>query len=212
MGPLNEMVKTSLFRGPYLTCGQAIMAGEFLYETCAILGRARRNKLSILVRTLPILEGHENDFINDVQKTARDRLQQFGKEPDSFVNFILSTELENIGVSLTDSNQKVLKKTLEEKWLLKEAEPKIKSIGVEGLGFGSSLPELTEKMWKSAYESVDTDQWSEARAYGLILAEKPTRISYEEHEQSVLEMVANYTSEHYPDLVDPLDLHLHQSE
>lgn len=206
MEPVDRMVKIGLFRGPSILFGQSIMAGGYLYDILAILGRARCKRLNILVKILPVLEGSEDDFINDVQKMARDRLEKFGKEPDSLVSFIFSTELEKVGLSLTDLNLEAFKKAMEERWPLKEAEPIIKSIGVEGLGFGSCFPELTEKIWKRAYESIDMDEWSKWRAYGLAISEKPPNLTFEEHEQSVLEMVATYTSEHYPELLDPLDL------
>ena len=54
-------------------------------------------------------------------------------------------------------------------------------------------------------ESVDMDLWSEMKAIGVNLPEEPTPISLEEQEKTVLQMVATYTSEYYPELLDPLD-------
>lgn len=206
-----QIVETSLFKGAYLRFGRLLMVCLSLYETGAILGRARRDKLSILARTFPVLKGHEDDFINLLQENARERLEKFGKEPDSFFNFIMSTELEKANLSLTGSNFKTLKKAFMKKFPLKEAEPIIKELGLEGIGFGSCFPELTEKIWRRTYESIDMDKWSKWRSYGLALSEKPLKMNFEEQEQIVLEMVSTYVSEHYPELIDPLELHLRQS-
>jgi len=61
-------------------------------------------------------------------------------------------------------------------------------------------------MYRNAHESIKMDVWYEARAHGLAIPEKPTKISLEEQEGVVLQMVAAYTSEYYPELLDPLDL------
>lgn len=200
-----------MLRGSYIRFGRFLIVCSFLYEAGAILGRARRDKLMLLAKIIPVEEGREHGFINFLQRLARERLEKFGKEPTSFINFVMSTELEKVGLSLTASNFKTLKKAMEEKWPLAKTEPFIILRGEEGIGFGSCFPELTEKMWRRTYEAIDMDQWSEARAYGLTLPEKPPKMSFEEQEQNVLEMVATYVSEYYPELVDPLGLRLPQS-
>ena len=86
------------------------------------------------------------------------------------------------------------------------AYPDIEGFGLEGIGFGASFPELTKRMYRNAYEGIDTHLWSEARAHGLAIPEKPEIVSLEEREATVLQMVAAYASEYYPELLDPLDL------
>jgi len=202
--PLRQLVRISESRGLYLLCGQAILIGSFLYETLAILARARCDKLNILSQ-LFIREGTEDSFINDMQKQARERLEGFGAEPDSFLDFVMLTEFESVGLNLTDPNLKAFKKAPMEKWPLKEAESILYSIGLEGIGFGSCFPELTEKLYRNYHESIDMDVWSKWAAR-LAIPEKPTIISLEEQEEIVLQMVAGYASEYYPELLDLLDL------
>lgn len=81
----------------------------------------------------------------------------------------------------------------------------LRRFGEEGIGFGSQFPELTEKMYRS-HENIDMDKWSEARSHGLDIPEKPDMISLEEREESLLQIVAAYTAEYYPELLEPLDL------
>jgi hypothetical protein len=165
------------------------------------------------------LPGTETDFINWLQEKSKQRLEKFetevGKQPDRFDEFILFRELESAGLSVKDAfeayrqgNRKIMK-AYDKRVSLKEAEPTIKMFTLEGIGFGTFFPELTEKMYRNAYEKIDADAWSEARAHGLAISEKPTIISLEEQEQTVLGMVAAYTAEYYPELLDPLDLKGH---
>jgi hypothetical protein len=209
MVPMRQVVKTRLFGGPYIRFYDFLSVSLYLYESGAILGRAKRDKLMILAKMIidPGKAGRESEFIELLQQQAKKRLEKFGKEPTSFFMFFLSTELEKVGLSLTGSSIKTLKKAFDEKWPLnEETETPIEARGPEGIGFGSYFPELTEKMYRNFHENIGTDAWSEARAYGLSLPEKPTIISLEEQEETVLSMVASYASEYFPELIRPLGL------
>jgi hypothetical protein len=201
---VTKVAKTRLFGGPYVHFGGFLMVCSYLYENGAILGRAKRDKLTELAKMFSI-PGTEVENINSLQEQAKTRLKKFGGEPSSFYIFFISGELEKLGLSLS-SDLKVLKKAFKEKWSLKTTEPFIKIFGLEGIGFGSSFPELTEKMYRNSYENIDMDVWTKHRAHGLAIPEKPTIISLEEQEKTVLQMVAAYASEYYPELLDPLDL------
>ena len=50
------------------------------------------------------------------------------------------------------------------------------------------------------------NEWAEARSYGLNIPEKPDIIPLDEREKEILQMVAAYTAEFYPELLDSLDL------
>lgn len=218
--PVTKVAKTRLFGGPYIRFSDFCTVLSFLYESGAILGRARRNKLSILEKMLVVgVPQPGTEPIKYLRELAKKRLDTFrsevGKEPDTFFEFIRDRELESaIGLSLTDSleayigGNKEIMKALNEKVPLVRAEPFIKAFGLEGIGFGGSFPKLTERMYRNAYEGIDTDLWSEARAHGLAIPEKPAIVSLEEREETMLQMVAAYASEYYPELLDPLDLRL----
>lgn len=219
MTPVMKVTKTRLFGGPYIRLYDFFAVLSILYMTGAILGRARRNKLSILVEMLVVPGTEANKFLEFLQECAQKRLEKFrnevGKDPDRFDEFILIREFESTtGLSLTSfeayarGNKKILK-ACDEKFPLEKAEPYIKMFGIEGIGFGSSFPELTEKMYRNAFEKIDMDVWARARAHGLAIPEKPTIISLEEQEETVLQMVAAYTSEYYPELLESLDLRSH---
>ena len=218
--PLKQVVKKQFIGGPYIRLYDYFATLSFQYESGAILGRAKRDKISTLVNMLVVPGAEVIKFVKFMQDQANERLERFrnelGKEPDTFYDFILFRELEKsltvVGLSFskvfeeyTRGNKEVVK-VFDRKVSLKDAWTRIQEYGVEGIGFGSSSPELTEKMYRTAHESIGTDMWSEARAHGLTIPEEPTRISLEEQERTALQMVAAYTSQYYPELVDPLDL------
>jgi len=219
---VTKAAKTRLFGGPYIRFYNMFEVISYLYMAGAILGRARRSKLSILAKMLSV-PGTEKENMKWLQEQAKERLDKFrnevGKEPDRFDEFILFRELESaIGLSMedwfkayTEGDTKIMK-AADEKVPLEEAEPVIKKFQLEGIGFGRSFPELTEKMYRNAFENIDMDAWADARAHGLAISEKPTMLSLEEQEEIVLQMVAGYASEYYPELIDSLDLRQYLEE
>ena len=77
--------------------------------------------------------------------------------------------------------------------------------GTDGLGFGGSFPELTVKMYYGTFD-VNKKDWDQARSLGLPLPEKQDFIPLEDREKEILQMVATYTAEFYPEYLDALDL------
>jgi hypothetical protein len=213
---VTKVAKTRVFGGPYIRFYDLFEVLSYLYMTGAVLGCARRSKLRILAKMLSV-PGNEKEFMNWLQEQAKERLEKFrnelGKEPDRFDEFILFRELEGaIGLNMedwfkafTEGDTKIMR-VADEKVPLDKAEPVIKKFQLEGIGFGSSFPELTEKMYRNTFENIDTDTWADARAHGLAISEKPTMLSLEEQEEIVLQMVASYTLEYYPELLDSLNL------
>jgi len=208
--PVMKMTKRGLFGKPYILFGGFLMTCSFLYEVGAVLGRARIDKLTILAKMFPVDPGKEDSLINGLQDVARERLKEykkeFKKEPNSFYELFYVLELKRLGLSRGDTDLKTIAKACREKCSLKKVEDYIKMFGLEGIGFGSCFPELTEKMYRNYHESIDLDIWSKVRALGLDIPEKPDIVSLEEAEETALQMVAAYTAEYYPELLDALDL------
>jgi hypothetical protein len=206
--PVMALAKKRLFGGLYLTFNAYCAVLAQVYESAAVVGRARCGKLSILEKMLeaPWL-GPE--LMKSLQDRAKERLDAFrkerGREPHSFLEFIQVKQLENAipderlkglpsatydkrqkgGASerktfdslkeisdLARRSKKVMKK-LEMKVSLVRAEPGIRVLGREGIGFGSSFPELTERMYRNLHENIDMLGWSEAGVHGLAIPEKP---------------------------------------
>jgi hypothetical protein len=222
--PLKQVLNKNLFGGRWLTLYNFFSALSFQYESGALIGRAMSDKLNILEKMLgnPTTVGELVQLLKDAAEKRLDEFRRdIGKEPDTFGEFILDRELERSGLRrlLDDAvlsvathletrkrREKALKAFLE-KVPFEKAYSHLHIFGMEGIGFGSSFPELTEIMCKNLYEKKhDMDAWSKMRAAGLNIPEKPDVLSFEERETALLGIVAAYTAEFYPELLDPLDL------
>ncbi len=225
--PVMAMVKKRLFGGPYLTfidyCG--VLAS--VYESSAVVGRAKSDKLSIIEKIIEAqYPRYGSEPIKDLQKRAKEHLDEFkkerGREPHSFLEFILVKQLENalqhegiigrgtlnsLEIGDTSSGKKVVEKLigdissdkkamkkvmkkLEMKISLKDSEIVERIFGREGIAFGISFPELTERMYRNLHENT----------------EKPPIITLEEGEEEILKTVAVYTNRYWSEMLDPLDL------
>lgn len=222
--PLKRVVRKKLSRKRYITMFYYSRTLAFQYETGALLGRAMRHKLDILHKMLVKPGTDINRSIAFIQSEAKARLKKFteqkGKEPDTFNDFIALTELEEaakvMGLSIDEdayyqdpkSHLKNLGKLYSHEVTLDDVYKNILNCSLYGIGFGSSFRELTVRMYKNTYENIDVNmkEWAEARSYGLNIPEKPDFIPLEEREKEILAIVAGYTGEYYPELLDPLDL------
>jgi len=180
------------------------------------LGHARHDRFKILLNLLyarPPKKAELNSLASDLFNLAQNRLDGYRsacrKEPDSFFDLFIKTELSRVGLSF-EMPPKSFEKAAKMKLLLK-AEPGPTFLAedfiMEGIAFGARFPELTEKMWRESSD-IDLDEWHKWRERGLDIAEQPTPMTLEETEQEVLHVVAVYVSEYYPELLKPLGLQL----
>ena len=97
--PVMTLAKKGFFGNPYLTFNDYCAVLASVYESAAVLGRARQDKLSILERMLeaPWLEPKP---MKSLQEEAKERLDTFreemGREPHSVLEFIQVKQLENV--------------------------------------------------------------------------------------------------------------------
>lgn len=206
------LAKKRRFGGDYIRLQDLIELLCFLYSSGAIIGRARRDKLTTLEKmlVLPVLGPCS---VKSLQDQAEKRLEAFridmGQEPDSFIKFIQLKELEGaiglLALSALPSGNKQARKLVDKKVPLAEIALSLESFGLEGIGFGSRFPTLTEMMYRTDYENIVAD-WRESKAQGLAVREKPIEESFEKREENILKVVGFYASKYYPELLDPLDL------
>lgn len=217
--PLKQVVQKSLLGGRWLTQYNFFLALSYQHESGALIGRAKSNKLGILEKMLgnPATKG---EIMQECRVRAKERLNGFkadiGKEPDNFHEFILVREFEKatslrIPQCFTEAHvfkDKNMLKPFLKKVPLDKVQNHLYTFGLEGIGFGSSFPELTERMCRNFYdEKINFDEWTEARTrFGLDIPDKPEEMTFKEREESILGAVAVYTQEFYPELLDSLDL------
>ncbi|GAI04068.1 unnamed protein product [marine sediment metagenome] len=196
---------------------------ERLYSIGAALGHVLRNKLDILVKLLGV-PGAKDDEANrimslckkDAKKNLEEFMNEFGREPDTFGDFLSYRRVENLlrneGIRLSAEDaieayaqgDRKIKKLFDEKVDLEGIERIMYPPLLQGIHFGSSFPELAEKMYRKAYED-DKNFWT-GKWHGLTIPEEFKVASLEETQRAVLQMVAAYASKCYPELVEPLGL------
>jgi len=244
--PLHKVTKTkSNFWGGenyYVRLYDYFLVLSFLYESGAILGRAMRNKLNLFRKMLAISDYQEvnvyNPSMKDLQEGSEERLRRyrkrFGKEPDTFQEFIFERELQiATGLHPNDVLEASFRRNYEAvkaynkkipveiRWdgacmpKKKEDEVEIRMFMLEGIGFGSYFPELTEKLNRNYWESVRPEMDRLSREFSkplvpgavpLDLLVKLTILSFEEQEEGTLQMVAFWAEHYYPELLSPLGL------
>lgn len=188
---------------------------EFLYETGAVLGRARKDRVSLLVRMLDSRGKHgspsidEDSVIKSANETASIRLNEYkaheGREPLSFGELIDYSVRKVRGTSY---NIKILVK----KVLVNKVFDYLRAIVLEGVGFGCSFPELTAQMYRNHYENIDMVAWEKAKRERTNIPDEPTIISLESVEEALLIEVGVVTEDLYPELLEPLDLVTYSQE
>jgi len=99
--PVVALAKKRLFGGPYLTFNDYCAVLASVYESAAVVGRAKSDKLSIIEKIIAAQYPQNGpEPIKDHQiRAAKERLDEFkkgrGREPHSFLEFIQVKQLEN---------------------------------------------------------------------------------------------------------------------
>jgi len=240
---LKSLVMKTLFGKRYIPSATFLLLLQFEYETGAVLGRARRDKLDILKIMLSIQGLNFDNVIKDMQEAGKIQLDKFikehGDEPKTFSDFIywpsweratgltLDDLFKPLGIETLGRRRKRLSNIIQKKLGLKvpfeQAQPEIGGFLLGGLGFGSTFPDLTVKMFKNTYDKKNEEElWSISKALGFSTPEDLSRRiglstpegsppTLREKEKLILGTVALYTSQYYPELLDPLDLRGHLS-
>lgn len=210
---LPEHMTTRYVAGIMKTTGtfrkkRVIVAGAFVtlrswfYETGAVLGRARRNKLETMARMFAE-PGREKSAADWVLSLADKRVASYEGTPTSFLEFFVTTEpsVESFEWFLHAGKEEFLVDDHSIQDLRDEAQ--LSFMG--GIGFGVRFPDLTETMWISTHESPDAAIRADARIHGLEVPQQTAKISLQEREKQVLDEVASYAFDRYPELHGLLD-------
>ncbi len=189
----------------YLTCA-------YIYESCALFGRAKRNEMTTLVKLGVANKGKEESVVKYLQQQAKKRLDNFKKstacsgrqEPESVFELITATEMKAFKVNLVEKDKKHIDEFFLRLIPLKTLNKEIAAIGFEGMGFGCAYPELAEKLFRNVHEN-GREFWPEGKAFGLPVPD-PDLEKLEAREKAILTTIAKYAKKYYPELVEPCGL------
>jgi hypothetical protein len=197
-------IHKKLFGGYEVRLYPVLFGSEWIFSKGALFGRARSDRLEIFAKMFST-PGGEREFCEWMYQNAKDRLEKYGKEPDSFGDFWKKTEIPELeAIPVWDKN--AVKRLGKETRRLEEITVKAMSWVLAGIGFGAKYPELTEKMWRQSHEtSPDPREWQISEAAGVV--DGPWQATpMEEMEHGVLLTVAYFVGQYFPELVEPLGL------
>jgi hypothetical protein len=221
---LNNIAIKPIFGKPYVRAIALIDTEERLYSIGAALGHALRKKPDMAVKLLfspntgeSKVKSIMNTCKTDAKKNLDDYLDKFGYAPKTFGDFVsyrsVENALKNEGIMLNtkeaskayvEGNKKV-KRIFDQKVDLNGIEERMLIHFWQGVQFGMSFPELTEKMYQQASEE-DSKFWADSLWSGLKIPEDLRVENFDAIEKYLLKILASYASENYPELLEPLDL------
>jgi len=206
---LRNLVEKKPLGGYQVPLGPLMTRVSFwMFQVGSVLGRALRDRLTILVKMIPMsAEGPnpEQKLCEILATLATERLNRYGRQPDSLAKFWLQTEF---NLDLKSMSPESLRTMCSRKVALEEvlSNHKLDEWVAWGMGFGATYPQLLEALWKKTFEEVDEEAWAHARRHGVALPEKATPLSLKDTEESILADAATYTEKNFPELLDLLGL------
>ncbi len=225
--PFYTLILHDPTRKPYVRVIDYLLVKAQLYAVGAALGHALRHRLDMFQTLLfvPTIDPNErNRQIGLCKADARKNLEAFrnehGYEPPTFLDFGFFSSIEHVlqskRIELTpheafqayvngDRKVKELKKLLDAEVDAKGIGQEIIIMFLQGIQFGISFPELTERLYRNAFEH-DMDFWNHSPAHGLVIPKEMRAKTLEETQKSFLPVVASYVSQYYPELLDSLGL------
>jgi len=173
----------------------------YLYETGAILGRARQDRLLELVSMSFAVEEMQY-HLTELRNLLRRRLETSGRYAHSFYTFYLHGTMRDMNMYFDINGMREAHNNIREKT---EVGDFLEYAGVEGLLLGGRYPDLAEKMYGKGYGEQENviDEMTRGVA---ILPEETTVTSLQEREQLILNTVGLYVSQYHPELMDVLGL------
>ena len=225
--PVMAMAKKGLFGGPYLTFNDFCAVLASLYESSAVLGRARSNKLSVIEKIIAAqYPMHGPEPIKDLRKDVKESLDEFikerGREPHSFLEFIQIKQIENV---LEHEGIRGLPDAAHGK-LYADKAIGLKAIDAQAMGLSDKK---VTKILMRKISLRDTEiglriYGNNGIAFGISFPELTENIyrnlhekskdapviTLEQREKDILGIVADYIQQFWPELLDALDLRDYQ--
>ena len=153
-------------------------------------------------KVIKVLQGAAGEHLAEFKK-------KFGREPETFGDFTEPlTWLSLIDYAKAHEKKKALR-VFGEKIPLEAVLPSVWTFGLEGIGFGSSFPKLTVKMYVYEFSWLKNGKELIKETEELLKSHIPEGAEIPllgEDENVYLQFVAVYVADFYPELLDLLDL------
>ena len=224
---LTGLIQKKPFGRPKVPLHQLPQLGLWIFGLGAVFGRARCDKLDVVAKMFVGLDaisitilaplGLPKQMVSNYQgvleilhKVSSDGIRYYRNYNQKEPEFLLDLFLTSFAPPELDFRDiQKAKSLMKKKIRLGMALLQLDSWLFVGISLGAIFPELTEKIWRQSYETVDNESWSQALRAGVNIPKEFTPLPLEEMEHDVLIDVASYVSKYFPDLVEPLNLRLY---
>jgi hypothetical protein len=175
-----------------------------------VLGHAYRNNLTSFAKLFSH-PGHEAQIISLVQKLAREAVAAVRSEPENFLVLAMFSERERIHArwhesGISDAQIRSLETHF--KMPIDKAFNNLQVAISTGIGLGSAMPELAERLWKNEHEGdIDPEKLERLRTAGLeIPDETPATVTLADRRRHLTSRVDQFVAANRPDLLTEIKL------
>jgi hypothetical protein len=197
-------LKKRLFSAPYIPFPRYLGCYQVAFETGSVLGHVFRDKLATLVK-LFCEPGREETLIIAMRELAQQKRARV-EDCQNFAAFAMFDEEKRIIANWSESGITETQREHETRRLKITLEQGYKNICgavTTGIGFGSAFPELTEQLWRAAYERTFTrEEWQEYRRSGVVSGDEiPEPFPLAKRQEQILSLVELFVSTSRPELL-----------
>jgi len=198
---LNQVSRTGIAGQSYVPLSGLLHVCAYLYETGAILGRSRQDRIPELM-SMSFAAEETQYCLAELQNLLRRRLENSGKYAHSFYTFYLHGTMRDMNMYFDISGMREAHKNVMNRI---EVGNFLEYAGVEGLLLGGWHPDLAEKMYGKGY-GAQGDIIKEMTGGVTVIPEETTLTSIRERELSILNKVSLYVSQYHSELAETLRL------
>lgn len=194
----------------YITCWRYLGCYELAFESGAVLGYAFSDRLATLAQ-LFCDPGREQELAGWMKHAAVQRFTEQG-EPKNFLDMAMwheKSRAEEVWRKSGETEAEI-ERSIESYTLpLNDAFGRLQGAVTIGIGFGSTYPSLTERMWQDAYEKPnDPVELETMRKAGLsINGRTMDALPLAQQQEKLLSFVRLFVTQARPDLLPEFQWH-----
>lgn len=197
-------VKKGLFGKPSVVRGASIFGGVIVFQSAALLGRARANDDDALGKLLKLSIGRPatsmGSALDGLAEGWRGRLT---RQPNTIMDVWMGCEFPSIDLA----DMRILKHLAGTDSNLEAVLKRVEWGATLGVAYGRRYPDELVQLWRHSYEQVmDQASWDSARAAGLDIPTQQEIQPLADAETLVLQQTSAYAHAYRPELVEPLQL------
>ena len=185
------------FGGLRLEFFRLIMICLDAYVKGIAMGYTFRDKYGLLLSTM-VKPGKAEDYAANLCKVAQKRLESYGQEITSIIDFVITTELAKDRLNFDSFLERARKKVK-----IDSAAPRLKLTFEEGTAFGANYPDKVSSVI-SVEKRTSSFDWDKAKLIGLKFDIHDQELDLAFLRRWATHNLGMYCREYFPELIMPL--------